>query len=81
MEFFIALLRQILSPDYDLELFVIANIYASPHLVVEKKRIHLDSNEFGSLYLVGGMSHPRNEKQKSTKTIAIKEFLLMINSN
>lgn len=39
MEFFIALLRQILSPNYDLKLFVIANIYASPNLVVEKKKI------------------------------------------
>jgi hypothetical protein len=28
---------------------------------------------------VGGMGHPRNEKQKSTKKIAIKEFMLVIN--
>jgi len=39
-----------------------------------KKKFNLDSNKFGSLYLVGGMGHPRDEKQKSTKKIAIKEF-------
>jgi len=46
---------------------------------LKKKKFNLDSNEFGSLYLVGGTGHPRNEKQKSTKTIAIKEFMLVIN--
>jgi hypothetical protein len=48
-------------------------------LLLKKKEFNLDSNEFGSLYLVGGMSHPRDEKKKSTKKIAIKEFMLVIN--
>jgi hypothetical protein len=47
-------------------------------LLLKKIKINLDSNEFGSLYLVGRTCHPRNEKQKSTKKIAIKEFLLLI---
>jgi hypothetical protein len=68
-----------LSPNNDIKLFLIANIHASPNLVVEKNKINLDSNEFGSLYFVERTCHPRNEKQKSIKTIAIKEFMLVIN--